>query len=90
MEQTRLEETYETGVKCANAFYSSECYAQFDYEIKPEDAARLFLPPVVESMAQMQMPLPKGRREWLHGFADEQERILNMTLSKNDESNLQK
>lgn len=74
------EETFESGVQCAKQFYTQKIYAQFDYEIKPELAAKIFLPNVEETMIEMQMPLPKGRQEWLRGFKQEQERILSLTL----------
>lgn len=74
------EENYEAGVKAANAFYTSKYYKQFEYEIRPEDAAKIFLPGVAEMKMEMQMPLPKPRQEWLRGFKEEQERILNLTL----------
>jgi len=59
---------FEEGRKDAIAFYSSECFAGFNRNISAEDAMKLFLPALQESMTQISTPYPKPRQKWLAGF----------------------
>ncbi len=64
------------GKEDARAYYSSQALAGFTKYIKPEDAIRIYWPPVEESMMMVSSPLPKPRQKWIAGFRKEQLIIL--------------
>jgi hypothetical protein len=67
------------GARAAQAYYTSPGFAGYPRYIRAEDAARLFLPPLLEQSVQMSTPLPKPRCDWLQGFKEEQANILAET-----------
>jgi len=74
---------YMEGVRAAQSYFNGQGYAGYTRNIRAEDAIKLFLPPVVEMMTQISMPLPKPRKDWLRGFNEEKAAII--ALRENDE-----
>lgn len=68
---------YLEGVRAAKTYYNSQGFAGYTRDIRAEDAIKLFLPPVIEMMTQISMPLPKPRKDWIKGFREEQAAILS-------------
>jgi len=62
----------EQGAYDANAFYTWRAYASLPRDIRAEEAIKLFLPPVTETMVQYVAPMPKDRKDWIKGFKQEQ------------------
>ena len=56
------------GYSAYSQYYESQGYSSFTRNIRPEDAAKLFLPAVEESHMQVSTPLPRARREWVEGW----------------------
>lgn len=65
-----IEETYQGGRDAWGALCTSPHLAWVPRDVAPQDAARLFLPPVNEIRMEMTQPLPKKRREFINGFED--------------------
>lgn len=70
------DQDYKDGARAAIEFYNSVHFVWVVKPVLPEDAMRLFLPPVEQQMMQVQTPMPKPRKDWLKGFKEEQENIL--------------
>ena len=66
---------YKDGANAAISFYKSRCNG-FSFNIRAEDAIKMYLPPVVEYLTQVSSPLPKPRKDWIKGFKEEQVNIL--------------
>jgi len=75
-------EHYLNGARAANCYFNGQGYAGYTRDIRAEDAIKLFLPPVVEMMTQISMPLPKPRKDWIRGFNEEK---INILLEKDNE-----
>ncbi|MCK5236048.1 MAG: hypothetical protein KAR06_03600 [Deltaproteobacteria bacterium] len=73
-------EDYLEGVRAAQSYYRSQGFSGFTRDVRAEDAIKLFLPPAVEQMTQISMPLPKPRQDWLRGFKEEQVNIRKESL----------
>ena len=73
---TMSNEHYLEGVRAAQIYYNSQGFAGYTRNIRPEDAIKLFLPPVNEMLTQISTPLPKPRKDWIKGFKEEQFNIL--------------
>ena len=80
-------EDYLAGVRAAQNYYNTKMYGGLVRPVRPEDAAKLFLPPVLEMMTPISTPLPKSRKSWIKGFAEEQAAILaelHLRLTNNE------
>lgn len=66
------------GREAAKAYFDSQAYSSLTNDIIASDAAKLFLPPVVESMNQISTPMPKARVEWIKGFENMISEIKNL------------
>lgn len=51
------------GRDAARAYFNSQAYSSLTKDIIASDAAKLFLPPVIESMSQISTPMPQARVE---------------------------
>ncbi len=69
------EEHYE-GAKAADYYYNSQGFSALTRDVMAEDAVKLFLPPLVESLTQVAAPMPKNRKDWIKGFKQRQLKIL--------------
>lgn len=67
---------FDEGKQAAVAYYSSQGFAGLSRSISAEDAAKLFLPNLNESMMTIATPYPKPRQKWLAGFKKGQAEIL--------------
>lgn len=70
------EQMYDEGCAACYAYYKSQAYTSLSKHIKPEDAAKLFLPAEEETLMQVSTPMPLARRSWVQGFADTQFQLL--------------
>jgi len=74
---SKEEENYfEQGQSDARGYYSSQALAGLTRYIKPEDAIRIYWPPVEESLMMVSTPMPKSRQKWIAGFRKEQMIIM--------------
>ena len=62
---------FEKGKADREVYFTSQGFASLSRNIKPEDAAKLFLPNEVEDMMQVTRPFSKSKREWLRGWNHE-------------------
>jgi len=60
---------------CA-AYYNSYSLSGLVKPIRPDDAMKLFWPPIQENLTQMVTPLPADRQAWLHGWKVEYAAML--------------
>jgi len=67
---------FEEGKHAAFAYFTSQGFAGFTRDVKPEDAIKLFWPPLPVEEIQMEQPLPKPRQKWLAGFKKGKAEIL--------------
>jgi len=67
---------FEEGKHAAVAYYASQGFSGLSRNISAEDAAKLFLPNLRESMMTIATPYPKPRQKWLAGFKKGQAKIL--------------
>jgi len=67
---------FDEGKHAAVAYYASQGFAGLSRNISAEDAAKLFLPNLSESMMTIATPYPKPRQKWLAGFKKGQTEIL--------------
>jgi len=64
-----MENYFKLGQDAARYFYSNNsAFRGMDYHGRPEDIARLFLPPEAEQLIQIARPLSTERQQWLDGF----------------------
>ena len=64
-------EDFVAGRRARRAFVTSVLYAAYDNALPPEEAMKLFLPPVSESLVQIARPLPQDRQDWIRGWEEE-------------------
>ncbi len=67
-----------------SGYYNSRHLSNLVKPIRPEDAMRLFWPPVQESLTQMVTPLPVDRQAWLKGWSIEYAAILQDLISEKE------
>ena len=67
---------YKEGMKAAIQLYGSKHYQYISKPVRPEDAMKVFLPPIPQTLMQIPTPVPADREQWLRGFREEQETIL--------------
>ena len=66
------ENYFEQGREDCKKYYESQAFAGLTRNVVPEQAIKLFWPPVEEQLVQMVMPMPKPRQKWIAGFRKEQ------------------
>lgn len=75
---------YEQGQQDCRAYYESQGFAALSRTIRPEDAMRLFWPPVNEQLMMVSTPMPKDRAKWMVGFKAERTAIIQKMESNDD------